>query len=270
MSGSLQTIQYRLSSSSTKLVPLSKNLVDQVRSYPGRSDGPILAHPLKFAGNTTATKLTQIRAVLDKRARNGWVYVLPTLPAVAWLLNFRCPGDIPYCPVAYAYLVFTQDKCAIFVDSRKLDDGIRAIWSKDNIEVKDYGVDEVGKYVKDQVKAIQDGHEKKRITVFASKECSWALSNACSPVSSLPSNGVILMIQSEVEIIQPSPVDVIKGVKNNTEIEGARNAYLRDGRAMVRWMAWLEQKILRDARPVGEWVAAQGLLRYRKLEENFA
>lgn len=73
-----------------------------------------------------------------------------------------------------------------------------------------------------------------------------------------------------MDLVTPCPVDVTKGVKNKVEIEGARRAYLRDGRAMVRWMAWLEQKILRDGRPVGEWVAAQGLLRYRRLEENFA
>ena len=120
--------------------------------------------------------------MLDKRAKNGWIYVLPTLPAIAWLLNFRCPGDIPYCPVAYAYLVFTRDKCAVFLDSNKLDDDLRAIWAKDNIELHEYGVEEVGKYVKSQVEAIQDGNEKRKIKVFAPKECSWALAKACSPV----------------------------------------------------------------------------------------
>jgi Xaa-Pro aminopeptidase len=59
-------------------------------------------------------------------------------------------------------------------------------------------------------------------------------------------------------------------VKNATEIEGFRQAYLRDGRAMVRWMAFLEDKMLNQGRPVGEWAAAQVLLRYRREEENFA
>lgn len=268
-SGSIKAIEYRLSSSSTRLVPLSKNLIDLIRPYPPRSEAPILPHPLKYAGNTTATKLTKIREVLNRRAKNGWIYVLPTLPAIAWTLNIRC-GDIPYCPVAYAYLVFTQDKCAVFVDSKKVDVELRTIWNKDDIEIRGYGVDEVGKYVKNQLKAIQEGNEKKKVRVFAPKECSWALSEACAPVGLSTGRRKLLNVQSEVEILQPCPVDIIKGVKNGTEIEGARKAYLRDGRAMVRWMAWLEQKILQDGRPVGEWVAAQGLLRYRKLEENFA
>jgi Xaa-Pro aminopeptidase len=172
--------------------------------------------------------------------------------------------------VAYAYVVFTQDSCTIFVDQRKLNDDIRTIWAKDDVAVQEYGVAQVGDYVRNRVKAIQNGNEKLKVKVFAPKECSWALYQACSPVCRQYLLNSTADLQSDVDILQPCPVDVLKGVKNGTEIEGARNAYLRDGRAMVRWMAWLEQKILQDGRPVGEWVAAQGLLRYRKLEENFA
>jgi Xaa-Pro aminopeptidase len=49
-----------------------------------------------------------------------------------------------------------------------------------------------------------------------------------------------------------------------------RQAYLRDGRAMVRWMSWLEGKILKEKREVGEWAAAMALGRFRRDEEYFA
>jgi len=64
-----------------------------------------------------------------------------------------------------------------------------------------------------------------------------------------------------------------------------RNAYLRDGRATVcpqqistngtdtdsqaRFIAFLEQKLVKENRPVGEWAAGQILTRYRRQEENF-
>ncbi len=38
----------------------------------------------------------------------------------------------------------------------------------------------------------------------------------------------------------------------------------------VRWMAWLEGKILKEERPVGEWAAAQTLARFRRREDMFA
>ena len=49
-----------------------------------------------------------------------------------------------------------------------------------------------------------------------------------------------------------------------------RAAYLRDGRAYVRWISWLEGKIMKEKRDVGEWAAAMALGRFRRSEENFA
>lgn len=49
-----------------------------------------------------------------------------------------------------------------------------------------------------------------------------------------------------------------------------RAAYLRDGRAYVRWISWLEGKILKEKRDVGEWAAAMALGRFRRSEDNFA
>ncbi len=40
--------------------------------------------------------------------------------------------------------------------------------------------------------------------------------------------------------------------------------------AQVRWMAWLEGKLLKEERPVGEWAAGQSLNRFRRQEELFA
>lgn len=68
----------------------------------------------------------------------------------------------------------------------------------------------------------------------------------------------------------PCPVQDAKCLKNETELENFRNAYLRDGRAMVRWFAWLEQKIVKEEKKVGEWAAAAVLLRYRRQEDMFA
>lgn len=160
----------------------------------------------------------------------------------------------------------------MFVNKDKVGDEVKGLWDEVGVEIRKYGAEEVGSYVKEAFTRLKDGNEKKAIKVFAPKECSWAISQASSPVSLKKTHGVnhvMLTCQAEIEIIS-CPVDIAKAVKNATEIEGFRKAYLRDGRAMVRWMAFLEQKILKDQRPVGEWAAAQVLLRYRRQEENFA
>lgn len=45
----------------------------------------------------------------------------------------------------------------------------------------------------------------------------------------------------------PSPVDLMKSVKNETELKGFRNAMVKDGVALVKFYRWLEQAV-----PAGE------------------
>ncbi|OCF57628.1 cytoplasmic protein [Kwoniella mangroviensis CBS 10435] len=253
------------SDSSTKLIPLTSDLVDKIHSPPERSTAPINHYPISFSGENTSSKLDRVRSALSDhltsssssrlRSREYWIYVLPTLPSVAWLLNFRCPSDIPFCPVAYTYLVLTPDKCVIFVDERKItDEALKEDWEKSGVEVRPYGIEEVGKYVKELQQRDRDETKKRQKKVLTTRECSWALADAC---------------KSDIEVI-PCPVDRLKAVKNETEIQGFKNAYLRDGRAMVRWITWLEKILVQEKKKVGEWAAAQTLTRYRRREELFA
>ncbi|WVQ79732.1 hypothetical protein IAT38_001832 [Cryptococcus sp. DSM 104549] len=262
-----QSIKSRLADtdSTTELVPLSSNLVDKIHTPSPRSAGPILPYPIDLSGEDTPSKLARVRDALSSRVSSSltktspsWVYILPTLPAIAWLLNFRCPDDIPFCPVAYAYVVLTEERCVVFVDEAKLSEKeLRQRWKGENVEVRGYGVEEVGKFVKELVEEGKKEGEGKggKVKVLAPRECSWALAEECSPTA----------IQTIL-----CPVDTLKAVKNRTEQQGFRSAYLRDGRAMVRWMAWLEKTILQENRKVGEWAAAQTLTRYRAKETFFA
>ena len=267
------SIKSRLSSSDTELVAVSANLVDKIREVPPRSLGPIFDHPVKYSGEETTSKLDRIRAELDKRARKNqeWAYILPSLPANAWLLNYRCPGDISSLPVAYSYVVLTKKKCVIFVDGRKVPPELLTMWKGQGITVHDYGVGAVGAYIHVFAHNVVAGDEKTEPKVFAPQELSWGLAEACAPVGhySGTRKNTTAYTQTPVEII-PCPVDAAKGIKNKTEIQGFRNAYLRDGRAMVRWFAWLEKRIVEEKKATGEWDAAQVLTRNRQREKLFA
>ncbi|WRT68589.1 uncharacterized protein IL334_005567 [Kwoniella shivajii] len=256
------------SDSSTQLIALNSNLVDRIRDVPPRSLGPLVSYPLKFSGEDTSSKLSRVRSSLSDhltstdshQARTtttktvDWVYILPTLPAIAWVLNYRCITDVPFCPVAFAYLVITPQECTVFVDERKIEDeDLKMEWEKADIQVRPYGAKELGDFVKEYIGS--DGSDKKKFRMWAPRECSWAIEESCSPC--------------KIEVI-PCPVDKLKGVKNETEQQGFRNAYLRDGRAMVRWIAWLENMLLKENKKIGEWAAAQTLTRYRAKEDLFA
>lgn len=68
--------------------------------------------------------------------------------------------------------------------------------------------------------------------------------------------------------VLPSYVDQTKAVKNQVEIQGLRNAYLRDGIAFVRFLAWLEQKI-QQGFEITEYEAAWRLTEYRRQLEKY-
>lgn len=59
-------------------------------------------------------------------------------------------------------------------------------------------------------------------------------------------------------------------IKNDVEIQNYRNAYLRDGRAMVRWFAWLDERLVKEEKKIGEWAAGEVLTRFRRQEDKFA
>ena len=79
--------------------------------------------------------------------------------------------------------MLSRDDCAVFVDKRKVDNDLQTLLDADSVEVRDYGVDEVGRYVQNAVSKVRAQNEKWAVKVFAPKECSWALAKACEPVS---------------------------------------------------------------------------------------
>lgn len=76
------------------------------------------------------------------------------------------------------------------------------------------------------------------------------------------------MLSSPRYILSSSYCDEMKALKTETEIQGFRNAYLRDGAAMVRFFAWLDEKMAKGE-PVSEWGASQKLTEYKRLNEEF-
>lgn len=84
--------------------------------------------------------------------------------------------------------------------------------------------------------------------------------------------------------VLPNYVEQMYSIKNETEIEGLRRAYLRDGAAFVcdlellpffpspisqaRFLAWLEHK-LGSGYEITEWEAAQRLTEFRRKNKYF-
>lgn len=68
---------------------------------------------------------------------------------------------------------------------------------------------------------------------------------------------------SPVGILVRSPIADLKSIKNETEVYGFRACHVRDGVALARYFAWLEEVLEKGEEEVSEWKAAEVLEDYR-------
>lgn len=187
----------------------------------------MLTSPL-LTGKSAKAKIADLRSYLSSNfptAENSPSpsYLVTSLTAIAWLLNLR-GGDIAHNPVFYAYVLVEKETVKLWVQEESLSDEVRSAIAEFGGEIRDYK------------KALDELAETKGMVVTDSKS-SWAIVERLGEVrSALRCQHLAVLtlaLQDNVKIVK-SPVETAQAVKNEVEIQGFRNAYLRDGAAWVR------------------------------------
>jgi Xaa-Pro aminopeptidase len=188
------------------------NLIDRIwDDQPDAPIGQITAQPVEFAGEAHDDKLKRIGASL--KAAKACVLTLPD--SIAWLLNIR-GTDIPRNPVPHAFAILKNSgNITLFVDDRKLGDLTTALGPKVTIAAPDT-----------------------LITTMAGTEGPVQIDPATCPVAI----SSVLAASGIATTEAPDPCLLPKACKNPTEIASTRAAHARDGAAMVRFLAWLDQQ----------------------------
>ena len=108
---------------------------------------PIRVLPEALAGIPVFMKLHMLRMAMKERGCQ--VFVSTGLDANMWLLNIR-GEDIPYCPVAYSYVIVTEDKVFLYVKKEAVTPELEAYAVENNIEPADYDCfyEEIGEHVR--------------------------------------------------------------------------------------------------------------------------
>jgi len=181
------------------------NLVDMIwDDQPAAPSAPFTAYPDALAGETSLEKRQRLTAAQDAGE------TIITLPdSIAWLLNIR-GTDIARNPVPHAFAVLHHDGTVdLFASAGKAD----AL------------TDHLGPDVR-----------------LRSDDLIVALGGLTGPVRLDPKSCPVKIVQAvTADIVHaPDPCILPKAIKNATEVAGARDAHLRDGAAMVRFLAWLD------------------------------
>lgn len=181
---------------------------------PARPMNQVFVHDEALAGEDVDSKISRVVDALDAADADG--LLITALDEIAWLLNLR-GSDVDYTPVVIAFAYVSEDERVLFIDSEKVTSEVKAHLKKYGVKIKDY--DDIEKFL---------GKISSTATVMVDpNRVSDALGQA--------------MICNKTYMA--SPVIALKGVKNESQIAGFRQAMLYDGAAMVRMMMWLEQNV---------------------------
>lgn len=199
-------------SSSTEFVPQRVSPIDAIwLDRPARPGSAAFIYPIERSGKSSADKRRELADWLVESGADASVLV--ALDSIAWLLNIR-GRDLEIAPLVYSFAICYRDgKVDLFVDLPKIDAAVRAHLGK-GVRVLPY----------DSFYAA--------LRTMPGKVVS--LDPALTPVAvyaELVKGGAIVLDET-------NPIGLSKAIKNDVEIEGMRQAHVRDGAALTRFLHW--------------------------------
>ena len=192
------------------------NMVDRIwANQPEAPMGRAFAHPDAVAGETSAAKRARLAEALRKSGQRAAVITLPD--SLCWLLNIR-GADVPRNPILHGHAILHDDaRVTLFAEAAKFDVGVRA-------------------------------HLGPHVTLRPVAAFVPALRTLQGPVR-VDKATAPLAVSQELEEAgvavawADDPCRLPKACKNAGEINGMREAHLRDGAAMVEFLCWLDDRL---------------------------
>ena len=238
------------------LVNDTNNLVDRLwEAKPNYKVDQVLIHEFKYHGEKCEEKFLKLYNTVKSKNEvdsKKLGFLLVKLDDIAWLTNLR-GQDIDYNPVFFSYCILYYDldlnkfECHLFSDKRKFNsEEVQAHLKNNNITLFSY--EDLFK----RVKGFGDLNEEDK-----SKYSEYLL---VVDETSINQN-VFQIIQSQeiykFKKISTNCAEFTKYIKNDTEIRGFKDCHVRDGAALVRYFAWLEDQIVNKNQQINEFDAAK-------------
>jgi Xaa-Pro aminopeptidase len=195
-----------------ELVALGTNPIDMIwADRPAPPSGAITVRGPRLAGETTAKKLARAAAAIGKAD----ALLISDPHGIAWAFNIR-GADVSHTPLPLGFaLIPRAGRPTLFVAAKKLGAAaatalskVAAIASEDTVETVLAALGKAGKTV-----VFDQATVPARLT------------------QSLEDAGGVVELGRE-------PIALMKARKNAAELRGAREAHLRDGVAMTRFLHW--------------------------------
>lgn len=217
----------------------SVDLIDELwTDRPPLSQEPAFFLEESFTGESSAHKLERVR---DKmRELGAATHILSCLDDICWLFNVR-GNDIDFFPLLLSYAIVHMDHVDFYVEESKLNQRILEEFEKNHVIVHPYNdvYEDVKKLSCDETVLIDP------------MKLNYALyKNIPGPI-----------------VEAPNPTILMKAMKNPVELENIREAHIKDGVAVTKFMYWIKTRY--DKEVITELSAADKLTSLRKEQEGY-
>jgi Xaa-Pro aminopeptidase len=211
----IERLREAVSKRSLVLGPVKPSPLDKAwgKERPPIPTAPVIVQPLKYAGTPVEQKIADLQKKLKEDGQDAAVLTLPD--SICWLLNIR-GADVAHNPVTLAFAVLpTKGKAELFIDPRKVGDAALA-------HLEPHVNCFMPRDLTARLKALRSAKRKVRLDP---ETAAFAIARAL---------GKSAISRGRDPCIEP------KARKCTAEIKGARAAHMRDGAAVVRFLAWLD------------------------------
>jgi Xaa-Pro aminopeptidase len=213
----IERLTEALAKSGIKLNPVDTNPIDALwQDRPKPSPAQVVPHGVEYAGRSAFDKIRDAQAQLKEA--NVDAVLLTLLDSIAWLFNIR-GGDLKHTPVALAFaIVPVAGRPTLFIDPAKVGDNVKGEL-REMVDLAEPAA------LTEKLKALGEAHSRVRL----------------DPDTAPIRFAQMLKAEGAQFVPGPDPCIAPKAIKNEVEIKGARVAHLRDGLAMARFLAWLDE-----------------------------
>ncbi len=218
------------------LTAVPDNLVDAIwKNHPPLHADTVRVFDVKYAGYQASEKLKRVRDAMNASAAEA--LVISQLDEIAWLFNIR-GNDVPFNPLVISYAIVTPHDAKLFVHLNCIAQSDLSYFSAQNITLQPY----------DQ---FADALQQLTCATWVDPStASWWIE---------------LQLDQAILVEKPSPISLMKAIKNKTEIAGMYEAHRIDALAVVKFLHWLENH-WRDG--INEITAAEKLEKFRREDKR--
>ncbi len=226
----LATLRRAAARAGAELKPVQANPVDLAWAdeRPAQPMAPVVPHEDRYAGETSASKRARIGQAVAKAGADATVLTAPA--SIAWLFNIR-GGDVIRTPLPLGQAVVGKDGTAkLFLDPRKITNELPG-WLGDQVTLE----------APEALEGALDALSGRKVLIDPGQSSAWYFDR-------LEAAGATVVRGMD-------PCTLPRATKNPVEIEGSRQAHIRDGAALTRFLHWVDtvaQETLPSEREVAE------------------